>query len=266
MPYKAIVSDLDGTLLNANGRLSDITKTVLTQLCDAGVEIVFATGRHPRDAKLVADSLGRNISIVGLNGALTWCGESQNIIDEQYISPEQIHKLLELVQGHDVHLSFFDREGWKLLEENQMAKQYASFSGFPYKVITAEEISQLKINKLLLWKNQGIQSVEETIKQHLSGQLECYRTSEHQLEIGPANVSKASAATKLLAQKGISFQNQAMAFGDSLNDLPLLSQAAQGVIMRNAMPDLANQLSMLPIADCHSTDGVARFLQLKFDV
>ncbi|NOI26385.1 HAD family hydrolase [Vibrio mediterranei] len=266
LPYKAVVSDLDGTLLNDSGQLSDTTLSVLTELSNKGVELILATGRHPKDAQQIVGALGPKVSIIGLNGALTLCHESGSIIDEHHIDAGCMAELLELIKAESIHLSIFDNEGWKLHEVNKMAEAYASFSGFPYTLVSPQQFNNLKVNKLLLWKEEGINAVEKKINDTMGGRIECYRTSQHQLEIGPPKTSKASAAIYLLSNKGISFQRQAIAFGDALNDLPMLSQAAQGVLMKNAMPELANQLSSLPITSCNVTDGVAHFLRQTFNI
>jgi hypothetical protein len=266
LQYKAIVSDLDGTLLNTKGQLSDYTLATLNTLSERGIEIVLATGRHPKDAQNITRLLGRNVSIVGLNGALALCNQSGKVIDEHRINATSIAKVMSLIQDNNVHINIFDSEGWKIYEVNQMAEDYTKFSGFPYIVVPSNMVPGLNINKILLWKADGIAPIEKMLKNKMGDKLEYYRTSEQQIEISPPNVSKASAVITLLAKKGISFQHQAIAFGDGLNDLQMLSQAAQGVVMHNAMPELREELNTLPVAPCNASNGVARYIQQIFDI
>ena len=46
LPFKAVVSDLDGTLLNANHVIGDFTIEILNKLEQKGVDIILATGRN----------------------------------------------------------------------------------------------------------------------------------------------------------------------------------------------------------------------------
>ena len=266
MKYKVIVSDLDGTLLNPQGKISPLTQVTLDTLSRKGVILVFATGRHPKDALQISQILNHPVCIIGLNGALTQCHHSGEILYEHWLEPTCITEISMLIQDQDVHINAFDNQGWKLCEVNEMAESYARFSAFPYTVIPPSAMFNLKINKLLLWKEEGIIGIEQTIRQHLGERLEYYRTSPQQLEISPPRVSKASAVTELLAAMGISFRHEAIAFGDGMNDSAMLQQAALGVVMGNAMPELRQMLSKLPVASCNENDGVAHYLQKIFDI
>ncbi|WP_045408017.1 Cof-type HAD-IIB family hydrolase [Vibrio jasicida] len=266
LPFKAVVSDLDGTLLNLNGRISSTTLTTLSNLNECGVEIILATGRHPKDALQVSEELKDKVNIIGLNGALTLCKDSGNLINNKQLKYRTILELLELIEHDNLHLNIFDQQGWKIHEVNEMVEGYSSHSGFSYSIILPSEVMNLNINKFLLWREDDISDVEKKINHHLGGKVTCYRTSNNQIEIGPPDVSKASAVIQLLSEKGISFQKQAIAFGDALNDLSMLNQAAKGVLMQNSMPELIELLSTLSVTGTNEEDGVAHFLNQTFDI
>ena len=80
----------------------------------------------------------------------------------------------------------------------------------------------------------------------------------HFLEVNPAKASKGNALRWLGEHLGFSTEN-AMAFGDSLNDLSMLTAAGCGVAMANAREDVRALVS----ATCQSNqeDGVARYIE-----
>lgn len=265
MKYKAIVSDLDGTLLNSDGNVSDLNLSCISLLNDLGVCVVLATGRHPLDALLISSTLNQFANIVGLNGSLV-IDKNGKVIIEHIIDKSCIQEILKIIEGDSVHLSVFDKHGWNIIEENKMVKEYSFLSAFPYEKIQHQDIENIDVNKLLLWKPENIKVIENKIMTSMKGKITCYRTSDHQLEIGPANVSKASTVSSLLAEKGIVFNQHAIAFGDALNDFAMLKQAAYGVIMDNAMQELKNALPTLPIAPSNDNNGVARLLKKIFNI
>ena len=57
MRYTIVVSDLDGTLLNSQHRISDYTVSTIRKLEKKGIKFVIATGRHYEDAKLEWQSI-----------------------------------------------------------------------------------------------------------------------------------------------------------------------------------------------------------------
>ena len=56
--YKVVVSDLDGTLLNSDQEVSELSKKVIRELCDRGIKFYIATGRAYPDAKRIMESIG----------------------------------------------------------------------------------------------------------------------------------------------------------------------------------------------------------------
>lgn len=262
--YKAVVTDLDGTLLNQQSMITPKTIDILNALTNQGIELIFATGRHPRDAENFAKKLSFPISIVGLNGAL--CYHQDKMRANHQLGVTEVTAIAAIAKQHNAHFNAFDEHGWMLFESNSMADEHVRTSSFDYQIISPQHLPTLKINKILLWQPNGIAELAQKIKLRFGNQCEYFCTSPQQLEIGPAKVTKASAVAKLLAMKNISLQSQTIAFGDGENDVELLRQAARGVVMSNAAEEIRCMLNTHPTALCHNEDGVADYLQQLFNL
>ena len=68
--YKAVISDLDGTLLNNQHQISEFTKNTLKTLVDQGIKFVVATGRHIVDVQGIRQTMGFECDLITSNGAL----------------------------------------------------------------------------------------------------------------------------------------------------------------------------------------------------
>src|SRR3970040_2617108 len=66
---KVVISDLDGTLLNKEHKISEYTKTVFQELHNHNYLIIVATGRHHLDAMPIVEGLGIPLYLVTSNGA-----------------------------------------------------------------------------------------------------------------------------------------------------------------------------------------------------
>ena len=66
---KVVISDLDGTLLNSDHKISQYTKTVFQELHKQNYLIIVATGRHHLDALSIVKGLGCPVYLVTSNGA-----------------------------------------------------------------------------------------------------------------------------------------------------------------------------------------------------
>ncbi len=68
MTYKAIISDLDGTLLNSKHRISTYTKEVIKKVIEKGIHFYIATGRHHQDVNHIRNQLGLDTTFITSNG------------------------------------------------------------------------------------------------------------------------------------------------------------------------------------------------------
>src|SRR5437762_5191384 len=71
MPIRLLALDLDGTLLNSRGVISDRNRQAIDDARDHGVHVALVTGRRFRDARPIALELGLDVPLISHNGALT---------------------------------------------------------------------------------------------------------------------------------------------------------------------------------------------------
>src|ERR1700682_3689169 len=71
MPIRLIALDLDGTLLNSRGHLTERNRQAITEARQCGVRVALCTGRRFRDARPIALELGLDVPLISHNGALT---------------------------------------------------------------------------------------------------------------------------------------------------------------------------------------------------
>ena len=68
--YKLIAIDLDGTLLNSYGEISEENKKAIKKAREKGIEVVLASGRMASSIKSFANEIGANNYVIAGNGAL----------------------------------------------------------------------------------------------------------------------------------------------------------------------------------------------------
>src|SRR5690242_10620633 len=71
MSIRLLALDLDGTLLNSRGELSERNVQALAAARERGVRVAVVTGRRFRDARPLALQLGLDVPVISHNGALT---------------------------------------------------------------------------------------------------------------------------------------------------------------------------------------------------
>lgn len=240
MSYKIAFFDIDGTLLDEEKRVPPDALEAVRRLKASGVEPVIATGRAPYFIKPVAEELGIE-SWVSLNGGyVVYQGKE---LHQLMIDKRDLEKLVKLA-GRNGHALVFEGKEW----------YYADREGDPF---AFEAVESLKVTHpgvdADFWKKEGVyqvflhcESKDEHLYQEALPALRFIRWHSKALDVLPKNGSKAAGIAALLDVLGLKPED-AVAFGDGLNDKEMLEFAGLGIAMGNSHPDL------LPYADYVTT-------------
>jgi hypothetical protein len=257
--YQAVVSDLDGTLLNSLGEISTENSQILEEWHHEGVVIMVATGRFDADARRVLANLSFNPIIVSCNGAMIKGGEELPFFTQCLPVPVS-ELILNRIADFPLHVTVFSENGWHMIEENPFFEEYISQSGLKCNYTTKEEIQNIKALKILLQGN------EEEVNDYYKVLCEAFgeftnicKSSTHTIDIVMKGLTKAEAIKHVLCEKGIQMDG-VIAFGDAMNDLEMLQQAGEGVVMGNAMEELVNAVPNCNRTRSNDENGVAYFL------
>ncbi|WP_310226676.1 Cof-type HAD-IIB family hydrolase [Paenibacillus qinlingensis] len=240
--YKIVFFDIDGTLINEDKQVPESTVKAIHELKASGIEPVIATGRAPYFIKPLAELLGID-SYVCLNGGYAvYKGEP---LYHRVIAKSAIEALVAIAAKHQHSLVF---EG-----------QHAFATDAQDHPFVHSSVSSLKVDLPSydphFWKSNDIyqiflhiESKDEHLYEELLSEFKLIRWHEHAMDVLPAGGSKAQGIAAMLELVGLKPED-AVAFGDGLNDMEMLSYVGFGIAMGNSHKDL------LPYAD-HVTTHV----------
>ena len=256
-----MATDLDGTLLRADGTVSPRTRAVLAELEEQGVPVVFVTGRPLRWAWEVFEHVGEHGLAVLANGALVWQVAEHRVHLLRPVEPavvrEACHRIrqavpgsafaVETVAGIDLEPGFHER--YPVPEGSRRAPVEDLLDAPVVKLLARHE----ELEPLSFWA-----AAQEAV-----GDLATvtWSSTSALLEISGAGVTKASTLGLLCAELGIAAED-VVAFGDMPNDLALLRWAGAGYAMADAHPLLREATPL--VAPGHQEDGVAMVLERLF--
>lgn len=259
---KLVVIDLDGTLLNQDHSISEVSKHTLQQLYQQGIEVMLATGRHYQDVYLLAKQLDIPTRLITSNGARVH-NEKAELIYENHIPENLVQQILNLSAGYEVHRNLYQQDLWLVEEPNKALLDIHHSSGFQYQITDFNSINYQQIDKFYFnAPHQKLVPLQHQLINKLGDQLYITFTTETYLEVMNKGVSKGKALEKVLMQKNIK-ASEVMAFGDGLNDVDLLKLVGYPVVMQNAHPDLKAQLPQAAQTRSNADDGVAYYLQTQ---
>ncbi|MFV0289073.1 MAG: Cof-type HAD-IIB family hydrolase [Mycoplasmatales bacterium] len=260
-----MVFDFDGTILNANGEITEKLVNKLIDLQQQGYKVVLCSGRSLPGIMWVADKI--NLAqyhgyIVAYNGSQVYRYQNQ-VLEQLYqgfFTKEQVTNIAKLVVDEVQSLATYDENYMgvskkiPILERSSKTRKvelnYNYIKETPNIVLfdTAEVVAQ----KYEILKEKVL-NYDKT--------LNFFSSIPHLIEITPQNSSKGHGL-KIIAQKENSDYNEFICFGDAENDLSMFEFCKYAVAMENAM----EQVKVLAThhTKTNNEDVVLYFLETKF--
>ena len=100
--YKLVAVDLDGTMLNSYGYITENTKNTIKKIIESGVEIIIASGRPLDSIKNIAKEIGSESYFIAGNGALIYDIKKDEIIYEKYMSKQKVLEIIKICEENSI--------------------------------------------------------------------------------------------------------------------------------------------------------------------
>jgi Cof subfamily protein (haloacid dehalogenase superfamily) len=267
--YRFMATDLDGTLLNAEHRLSQKTAQTLTQLSKQGVTLTFATGRHFLDAQHLRRSIDGPVYLITANGARIHDPEG-NLLYAANLPPVLAKELMQKPWSEGLLTTYYDDDGWKTTEEYlDFELMHDQDSAFKYDIVdTAAHSGEGVIKALYHGKHADLLQLQAKLQAKFNQptqQLYIVFSHPEFLEVMAAGVSKGNAIEFLLKQLSLS-PKDCVAFGDGENDIEMLTLVEKGYVMTPTSTQLDRALPHLPRLGRAEEDSVALELERLFQL
>lgn len=261
--HKLIVCDLDGTLLNAEHRLGDYSRSVLARLRELGIELMLASGRHFQDIRRLSDQLGGGGCLISSNGAAVHDHQAR-LVHRTAIDPGCVDFLIGDPAFRGVHVNVYRSEDWLVERAEPHLLQYHQDSGFAYRVADLRSMGPDDVLKVFFYGEPAeLKTLEALVLDRHGERLTTTFSLPVTLEIMAKGVSKGTALARVAEGLGIPL-SEVVAFGDGMNDLEMLKVAGTGILMANADPRLKEALPHLKEIGSNREESVARYLEGLF--
>lgn len=264
--FRAVVSDLDGTLLNGQHILGEFSINILRKLADKGVDIILATGRSHVDVAYLLEKININNAVmITSNGARAQSLQGDLLFSDN-LNPEIALEIMQLpFDQTKVCVNSYQGNDWFINIDVPQLRHFHQESGFMYQVIDFSKHHGKNTEKVFFLGREpkDLIDLEQHIKQHYGDKVNVTYSTPICLEVMNKNVSKAKALESVLADRDYGMQN-CIAFGDGLNDVEMLTQVGKGCIMENADPRLKALSLGLEEIGHHADEAVANYLQQCF--
>lgn len=244
MIYRMLALNIDGTLLQSNGRLHKSTKEAIEYVQQKGIYVTLVTSRSFPSAKKAAKALKINSLLVTHRGAYIAASQEKPIFVKR-IQEDETFEIVRLLEGFTCQIRLV-HEKYSLsnktkLNTNMLAKTVFT-TGDPIfysqqfvdslsDTILDEPVTPPKI-EVYFEDKDDLEDAQAAIRGMFEN-VEVIKLSDLRMDIVPAGVSKLNGLLYLCEHLGIS-RNQMVVIGDSEDDLEMIEAAGLGVAMGNA--------------------------------
>ena len=108
--YKLVEIDLDGTLLNSYGEVSEYTKKIINDVQQKGVEIMIASGRPIDSIKTIAEEINSTKYFIAGNGAIIYDIQKDEVIYEKYIPKSKVIEIAQICQQNNISFNIYTED------------------------------------------------------------------------------------------------------------------------------------------------------------
>lgn len=265
MKYKLMAVDIDGTLLNDSGELTENTKNAIRQWVDKGLIFTVASGRPIQGIEGLNKTLNLDVPFITYNGAMVVMGKSKQVLYEQKLSRIDAEEIIKLGEKYNVTIMIWKDNELYVPTLNERVNKYKIISGVePIIINNMEQLIENGVTKILWYDEvEKIEQYKNEIGRYLSDNVNFHPSRPYFMEFVDKNASKAIAMERLGQYYGIK-QSEMIAVGDGFNDLSMIEYAGLGVAMANSPDEVKERADYITLSN--EEDGVAHVIHEFIDI
>ncbi|WP_297424091.1 Cof-type HAD-IIB family hydrolase [Clostridium sp.] len=276
---KLIASDMDGTLLDSNHKISRGNIEAIKKAEKIGVKFAISTGRMYEDVKPLLEECNLKCQCIVLNGG-EYIDEEGKVLEGIYIDKKEAREVINMIIKEKIVAEMYTNDGLysvnteeealtqvayrirvfdpetSLKDALKLAKLHPHFVNLKY-VKNVDEFlsSDVKIGKFVAFYND--EETTRKVKRKLESieGLVIASTFTKNIEINNKEAQKGLILAKVAEKMGLK-KDEVMIIGDSFNDYSMFTEFTESFAMENAVPEIKEIAKY--ITDTNDNDGVAK--------
>ena len=284
--YKLAAIDLDGTMLNQYGIVTQRTKQAIKRAQQRGIEVIIASGRPMDSIKAIAEEIKSEKYFISGNGAIIYDIQNDKIIYENTLKKQKTLDIIKICEENSIYYNiytekeiiaknlqcnvlYYHKENLNKEEKNKTHINIVE-NIYDYIVDRDEKVVKITIcdnNQVIfnsiMRKLKEIEEIEVLEVSHMSRKVIRQGSVEVPIEyfyteISAQNVDKWNAIEFLKEKMQIKTE-EIVAIGDNVNDKKMIENAGLGIAMGESTPVIKNVANQ--ITGSNNEDGVAQALE-----
>ncbi|MGE8033718.1 Cof-type HAD-IIB family hydrolase [Lysinibacillus sp. NPDC093692] len=249
---KILFFDVDGTLYNSEKILPASAKEALFEARRNGYELAIATGRAPFMIQTLLEELDINTYVTFNGQYVVYRGE---VVYTNGVEKDELAEIIAFGEARNEPVVFLDdKQMIASVENNAMVAESLNTLKYQYPNLDSTYYMQNDVYQTLIFMEEK----DEHLYREAFPNVQFVRWHRYSCDILPNGGSKAVGIEKVLEKMGLT-QNDAIAFGDGMNDIEMLQAVGTGVAMGNGHERV--KAIATHIAEHVDEDGLAKIMR-----
>jgi hypothetical protein len=250
------VSDIDGTLVTTDKRLTPAALEAVAELKAAGVPFTVVSSRPPRGMRRIVDALGLQLPFAAFNGA-NIVDPAGGLVSAHRLAPQVARMALELIAAESVAAWAFADDAWFATDPQgpHVAHERMTVNFDPTVVANFEAVID-RIDKIVAPSDDTprLDRVERELRLKLGAEANIERSQSYYVDVTHPLANKGEAVKALALHAGVDLA-RIVVIGDMPNDIAMFRVAGFSIAMGQA-PD-AVKAAAAAVTGPNSANGFA---------
>jgi Cof subfamily protein (haloacid dehalogenase superfamily) len=232
---RAVICDIDGTLLDGEAQVPAEFVSLVAQLQARKVMVSLASARPALSVLEIARQCNLQAPIICHNGSLI-IDQHHQIYRNHTFDLSRLEPWQSRIQ--DLEINTYAGVNWYITHYSEATAVEEAYVGVEPQLVT--QLPRANNMVVLFGEHQQLKQLQQQITHSISD-LEAVFSHPMYLHIGPMGVNKGFGVAAWAQLMDIQ-PAEIIAFGDAENDMSMLKLVGHGVIMANATPQLKAQV------------------------
>lgn len=260
---KLVLTDIDGTLMNSHGEVSEKNVEAITRLKERGFLFGVASGRNHKDLeKNFPEPLSAALDVVvGENGYRVMDYSDHTQLLGKKINQPRVKEIMDFFKDIESTVFAIDEKGIYTASYTKLMDEFIEVTHSPwqYTRLSDEEFAQMPMSKMTYFVyDQDVPAFRKRMQQLPYQDILGVQTGYNCFEFQDISTTKAHGI-ELYIQKHHIRKEEVCAMGDGENDLAMIQYVGLGIAMKNGNPKLKAAADRVSDYTCDE-DGVAHIL------
>jgi Cof subfamily protein (haloacid dehalogenase superfamily) len=258
-PIRAVLADVDGTLVTQEKLLSGRAIAAVGRLRERGIEFAVTSGRPPRGMSMLIEPLDLSTPISAFNGGLI-VRPDMSVLEQKTLPGAVVGRAIELLHDAGLDVWLYSGADWLVRdpEAPHVDRESSTVRFEPTVVDSFDGVKDVAKIVGISDDHDLVAATTEQAREKLGDHVSAAQSQPYYLDITHPQANKGEVVSYLSAHLGIP-DDQFATIGDMPNDVLMFARSGLSIAMGNASPEV--QRAARRVTASNEQEGFAKAME-----